>query len=368
MLPFFLHISIMNSDASDTQARDLSTVAGIVVNLSGFITAALYLFLRSRRTTIIGLKRKEGIDAEGAKLKNRPWTPSETHFSKQIARPISPPKSIHRKKGAAIGHSLKESVDEKSWMELHDQSPKPRFSVYFGFRSARTSQQTSNNVDVSRESRYSLPRALPTKARNEKSLPIDQRSLLQAEQQNYAAVYTSLVQTMTQEVPPKEQLLPPTDHLLPPRIYAGHHRMSSTISSATVQIGLRLSNPNDMQLHNSDYMRNSGENHLGCPNQMQANASRKRSPLAPLNTDIPTANQSRVQSLRRSRTASPAAGLASPGAGITLTPAVYSPNRAPPRVMSPLGLTSPVRPYRMRERTSPVPLHDGPEIKHEDWI
>lgn len=362
MLPFFLHVSIMNPSASDAQARDLSTLAGVVVNLSGFITGGLYLFLRLRKTTTIRSKEKDNFDVEGTKTKHRPWTPSDAHFSKQIARPISPPKSLHRTKGARAGSTVDDALDEKSWFDPHDQPPKPRYSMYLKFKRARVSQQTSNTVDTSRVSRYPSSKAPSSKAQKDKNLANEEKSLLQTEQPSYADAYTALVHTMSQEIDPANHLP------LPPRIHGGHHqRMSSTISSATVQIGLRLSNPNDMQLHNSTYLRNSGEHYLGCPNQMQANASRKRSPLAPLDTAVSGGEQGQGELEGRPETIGTA--HTNHDVVITLSPAVYSPaHRTQAKVMSPTSPTPYVRPYRLREQISPVPLHDGPEIKHDDWI
>lgn len=158
-----------------------------------------------------------------------------------------------------------------------------------------------------------------------------------------------------------ESLLPP------PRIRGSrsfsHRRDSSLESSATVQIGLRLSNVNDMPPRVSNYVRQSNYVYeLGCLKEAKLVDLKRPSPMA--SNVTADDEEDEIRSRLQDTEAAPAGDEA-----VTLAPAVYSPNKPKVKVTSPKGVGFATRsPERVRARADSRASQAEPQVKRPDWI
>lgn len=334
-------MSMSNPSYSGPETLALSTLASIAMNLTGLATGILYILLKSNKMPIIGLGAANTGPMGDSKKGMQEASRSDCDFGFQITRPISPPRSLRR--SDSVGSLIANVKDEEAMLGGSNEVPQHHGNRIPHFNMIIPRDRLPKFPNPARMSASLRPKALfATSTKHESP----------AKQTNEKRVSSPLP-----DIPPPSPSNSLVDLLVPPNIHVSHHkRDSSIVSSATVQIGLRLSNVNDLPLHDSVFLRDSTQT-LGCPNQ--TGSSRPRQP-SPLNTSgVHTGLDDQGSS-------------ASQGQGLTLSPDVYVPRRKSLKGASTLDpdvfdmatsrLDSP------RSQRSPALPHDGPEVKHQDWI
>ncbi|EGZ74817.1 hypothetical protein NEUTE2DRAFT_103894 [Neurospora tetrasperma FGSC 2509] len=217
MIPYFYVIAF---DGQRRHALNLSMVTTVVANISGLMTGGLYLFLKSNTISTIGPKNKDA-DYENRREgynKTERYESGGLDFDSHIMRPVTSPGQVRRMGSNA---SLLRTAKDKA-----ENSPT---TPTFLFRAPTIPQhaQTPSAASHMRKESYSLfPIRPPTTRPSATPLP----SI------TYAPAASQLADADTLKPPPSMGFL----------AARGHRRNSSLCSSATVQIGLRLSSVEDV--------------------------------------------------------------------------------------------------------------------------
>lgn len=250
MIPFFfmLAFSDQNDPGNGPQTLNLAMVGSVAASVSGLMTGGLYLFLKSNTLSTIGPKNKAG-EYERQRMKHTirrySTNASDPDFNGHMMQPVAGPRGL-RSMDSESSLISNEKEDEAG---LEAQSNAPPSSEYNNqrlnplrsnpsLRIPRTpepAQMSSSGIGHMRKRSYSLfPNGSPSLKSSTTLLP--------------STTYTPMANA--RPIRDAESAL---DNLKPPpsiRNLAmgrfGHRRDSSMISSATVQIGLRLSNVDDM--------------------------------------------------------------------------------------------------------------------------
>lgn len=309
-------------------------MASVVSNLSGLITGALYLFLRSSRYATISPAGYYESDRQSMKKGIRIWAPSNFTYTNQMARPVSRPGPYQDDTNRQEETEKEErTVESPTGTPTYEQvNPLGSNAVQMGLESPRRppTAWAPANLDPTTHARGdSVTSANNAGVGNGKTF-----SLLPA------ATYTPATVQLPGEAAVSALLLPP-----PPALFGGdggkHRRDSSMASSATVQIGLRLSNVNAMAPINPAYAQEPNQVHeLGCPNYKGQRTSRKVSPLATHAVNASNQAQdvnSKPLPIPRD---SPDEDDHPQDDEIRLSPTVYSPQdeKPQPRATTPLGI------------------------------
>lgn len=214
-------------------------MAAVVLNLSGLINGVLQLFLRSNTaTSSFGPKSNKSWDQ--GKHEVRLWGPNELGFGDQLRDPVLGPRSSNRGIGLSRGNSMTSliGVEKRGSGANMDELASPGRSpppIYNPLR--------SNAVDgQARPVSPTMPQAAQAPEEPQR-LRKQSYSLFPVEN---TLPGPSQPQPTRQDTESAISDLEDLDLVLPPTIRAGgfapgHRRGSSTVSSATVQIGLRLS-------------------------------------------------------------------------------------------------------------------------------
>ncbi|KAK0615950.1 hypothetical protein B0T17DRAFT_361363 [Bombardia bombarda] len=290
MLPYFYVMSFVNQKGGQGNALTLSMVASVVANVSGLMTGGLYLFLKSNTLSTIGPRDKIGeYENRRLKYKIRRYGASDPDFDSHMMEPVTGPGSLRRMDSDASLSSIEKVEDTK-----YDESGRPPSLTYDGPNAnplrpnavhptqppvprapepAMMSAMSSINPVHMRKRSYSL---FPSAAPSIKSV-----TLLPA----------------TTYSPNNNYNESAADTLKPPpsmrNLVNRHRRDSSLISSATVQIGLRLSSVEDMLPTAESKVVNGDANvyTLDCPNLVSADkpalANKRPTALTALDTNIP---------------------------------------------------------------------------------
>ncbi|EAA31862.3 hypothetical protein GE21DRAFT_7316 [Neurospora crassa] len=217
MIPYFYVIAF---DGQRRHALNLSMVTTVVANISGLMTGGLYLFLKSNTISTIGPKNKDA-DYENRREgynKTERYESGGLDFDSHIMRPVTSPGQVRRMGSNA---SLLRTAKDKA-----ENSPT---TPTFLFRAPTIPQhaQTPSAASHMRKESYSLfPIRPPTTRPCATPLP----SI------TYAPAASQSADADTLKPPPSMGFL----------AARGHRRNSSLCSSATVQIGLRLSSVEDV--------------------------------------------------------------------------------------------------------------------------
>ncbi|GAW17325.1 hypothetical protein ANO14919_067810 [Xylariales sp. No.14919] len=268
MIPFFSYLSFGNpfENNGDT-GLTLSMVSTVVANVTGLMTGGLYLFLRSSTISSIAPKNKfDEYESQQMKFQMRMPSPSDTDFNSHIMKPVTAPQRFRRTESPDEGMIGEPQRNIRSY-NAEDLNP---------FRANPVFQQTS------------VPRSP-----NDTHIP-----LLMAPVRKGSSSYT-LFPNQSQGNRVSKALLPSTtyspnasetlsndccDMLMPPPSIQPpgfrHRRDSSMASSATVQIGLRLSNVQDVRPTTASTDGGVERTHeLGCPKRPTTEAINRPSPL-----------------------------------------------------------------------------------------
>ncbi|KAL0944056.1 uncharacterized protein CTRU02_201943 [Colletotrichum truncatum] len=272
LIPFFFNLSFTEQRGANGQALTLSMIASVVANVSGLMTGGLHLFLRSNTLSTIGPRDKWESERNKLKAGIRVWAPNgdgdyENHMMNPVGRARSRPRTdstdslVPEKEEEARIESPSGSPTYANPLRQHAVYPKPAPSP----------------VRVPEPAQVSTYQAPKTHARKRSY------SLFPAENNNNTKSITLLPATTYSPTSKANDddvfFLRPPPSIHPQGIR--HRRDSSLASSATVQIGLRLSNVDDMPPLNSQYFQdNSSVHQLNCPKGLEGEGSKRPSPLA----------------------------------------------------------------------------------------
>ncbi|CAJ2507898.1 Uu.00g090840.m01.CDS01 [Anthostomella pinea] len=374
MVPFFLYLTFSRLSDDGGPGLTLSMIATVVANVTGLMTGGLHLFLRSNTISTIGPKNKLAeYERQKLKYQIRKQSPNDTDFNSHMLQPVPGPQPLRKTESleSLAGHEKDGGAEL-----LGSQSP----------RSPDAPNPLRSNAVFSPKNLPGLPEPaqIPTSVFNAHSRkPSASYRLFPSKNQGNTAsigllpstTYTLGLLPSTTYSPNSNTNLAPAgfnfnstnDTLRPPplvRAPGGHHRRDSSMaSSATVQIGLRFSNVEDMPPMASQNVIEAENTHtLDCPNRPEPGASHRPSPLAHVTSTESIASASRAQSpasSTSSRYTTENTAPASPGDShqhtkdCTLNPTVYNPNSPTrPRVPSPKGVGFNVP---QRSNATPVP-------------
>ncbi|KAJ4414550.1 hypothetical protein N0V85_003111 [Neurospora sp. IMI 360204] len=216
MIPYFYVIAF---DGQKRHALNLSMVAAVVANISGLMTGGLYLFLKSNTISTIGPKNKDA-DYENRREgynKAERYESGGLDFDSHIMRPVTSPGKVRR-----MGSNT--SLIRTARNEAAEDSPVTPIILFRTPTIPEPAQipSTPSVASHMRKESYSLFPIRPPTAR-------PSAALLPSTTYTPASPKFSDVDTLKP---------PPSKGFLAAR---GHRRNSSLVSSATVQIGLRLS-------------------------------------------------------------------------------------------------------------------------------
>lgn len=251
MLPFFFMLAFTDQNDQTTNGMEtltLSMVGGVAASVSGLMTGGLYLFLKSNTLSTIGPKNKAG-EYERQRLKHtiRIYGSADGDSDATMMRRVAGPGSLRRTNSdsSLISHEKQDEagLDALGSPNLSsrytNQQPNPLRSnaVYPSLRAPQTpepAQMSASGIGHMRQRSYSLfPNNSPSTKSSVTLLPSTTYSPNMGSRARDAAAAL--------------------DNLKPPpsirNLAMGRHRRdSSMISSATVQIGLRLSSVDDMPM------------------------------------------------------------------------------------------------------------------------
>ncbi|KAK3945203.1 hypothetical protein QBC46DRAFT_436024 [Diplogelasinospora grovesii] len=394
MIPYFFSMAFIDQTDGNSNALTLSMIASVVANVSGLMTGGLYLFLKSSTLSTIGPRDKIGeYENRRAKYKIRRFGSNDLEFNSHMMQPVSGPGSLRRTDSEV---SLVSS--EK---ELEIQNSNSSSSPTFGMKRLNSLRSDSIYPPSSATLREPEPVAQMSSAIGH--LRKRSYSLFPNNAPSVKSSITLLPATTYQPNAVKQSA---DDALKPPpsmgNLMNGRHRrdssLVSSVSSATVQIGLRLSSVEDMPpIIKNKVTTNDGKvYYLDCPEDRQkakdAGLVNPKRP-APLITNMkPTPDDTDVEDESPKRDPVKDARMKTlppvprPGeapvpddleeTGETLSPSVYSPQSpTKAKLPSPRGVGFSV-PGRGRSGSSPQsppvapPVHrpTGDVAKPGDWI
>ncbi|KAK4103937.1 hypothetical protein N658DRAFT_513963 [Parathielavia hyrcaniae] len=264
VIPFFFVHAFMDGQGQNSNALNMSLIASVVSNLSGLMTGGLYLFLKSSTSSIVGPTDKVGEyenrraqhkitrdDSDGA-------DDDSPGFDSHIMNPVPGPRSLRR-------------VDSEPSLIGTDKEEEPLAGTGIDAGSEKDGRRTPDSLRshrlVSAVASVLMPKA-PEPARIPSCFAGNH-----TRKRSYSLFPRSTVGSK-----PSMMLLPattysPANNLKPPLSMANfanmrHRRDSSMVSSATVQIGLRLSSVEDIPLPPQDRAATSDSvvHTLDCPN------------------------------------------------------------------------------------------------------
>lgn len=290
MIPFFFVLAFADQSApgNGAQTLTLSMVGSVAACVSGLMTGGLYLFLKSNTLSTIGPKNKAG-EYERQRMKHtiRRAASGDPNYTNHMMQPVAAPGNLRRMDSESSLIS-KEKEDEaaldasrsptaSSRYDSEQPNPLRSNAVYPSTTIPRAPEpaQISSGIGHMRKRSYSLfPNNGPSTKSSVTLLP--------------STTYLPNANPRTRDAQAALDALKPPPSMR--NLAMGRHRRdSSMISSATVQIGLRLSSVDDMpmppSIPNRTNTPDSDVLSLDCPKE-RAKLHGKR-PI-PLNT-TPTA-------------------------------------------------------------------------------
>jgi hypothetical protein len=216
-------------------------VAAVVANVSGLMTGGLYLFLKSSVLSTIGPKDKIGeYENRRAQYKDRRRdagdSDDENNFGSQISNPVSGPRSLRR-------------VDSEASMVTTDKEQEATDGKSIKSASIRNGRRSPDSLRSNKVVSV-VASALMPKAPEPVRIPPTPAGV-HMRKRSYSLFPRSTIASKASMVLLPATTYAPSDHLKPPPSMANlanlrHRRDSSLVSSATVQIGIRLSSVDDI--------------------------------------------------------------------------------------------------------------------------
>ncbi|KAJ1329034.1 hypothetical protein MN608_05765 [Microdochium nivale] len=262
MIPFFFNLTF-RSAAQTEPGNTLAMIVMVVANLSGVVNGALYLFLRRGSLATISPRGHRFVDLDDHIYKIQARSPLQVDFNEHLKQPVPGVSNMKWLDSSESLASLKKgppgpigvaSSDVNSTTytapSIHEAQPMPMAmtttlapTTYVVPQQQlvppppieqQTNRNGSGGLSRQQSTAYSV---FPAKDRQESTLS-----------------FGGLLLPSTTYNPNQEQAIAsPTspgagyDFLQPPPNVMGHRRGSSLASSATVRIGLRISNVDDMR-------------------------------------------------------------------------------------------------------------------------
>lgn len=344
MIPFFVSLTFTNTmDGGSNSSLTLATIASVVANVSGLLTGGLYLFLRSSTISTISPRDKVSeYERQRMKYNIRLQSPETMELDGQIIQSLPSPRSL-RERGSQENLI---AVGKGNSMELGNSNPLNSNPFTMNDFNPRNSYAVFNSAAMPRAPE---PAQIPTTiGRPQGRRPSTSYSLFPSNQANSnpAALLPSTTYSPDPNLgmPEPKFLLAPNSAgtlQLPPSIgpegFRHHRRDSSLASHATVQIGLRFSNVNEIgPMGTKTSIEMERVHSLGCPNDSAPGFSQRPSPLARAQqaesvvsnagsggerSERPETMTSEIRSRPSVLTPSPTQQSAGP----TLSPTVYTP-------------------------------------------
>ncbi|KAG0648498.1 hypothetical protein D0Z07_5228 [Hyphodiscus hymeniophilus] len=327
VIPYFASLTIGHGDIK------ASMMATVVLNLSGLMSGLLHLFLRSNTaTTAFG--PKNGRQWNKAKHQIRMWGPNELAFGTQLFDPVPGPRTPVRDLESRADSRASLVEPEKGRIINLDPLSSPSFSP------PRYNKLVSNPNAV--EQMAIMP-TVPEQIAEPASATRGH-----ARKQSYSLFppeMTSPTKGAQQNARPAESIYDISNLAPPPPIFglgvSRHRRDSSIASSATVQIGLRLSHAPTSSLEDASTLALPQTTYSALPSTtFNANAAKPTTsiPLSTFNAHTPSPLKVQTQNFT------------------TLEPPLRSPRRPSPLKMSviPPAQSSPV-PASINKLLPPTP-------------
>ncbi|KAI1215045.1 uncharacterized protein F4807DRAFT_18900 [Annulohypoxylon truncatum] len=385
ILPFFIYLSFKHP-LNDTAGLTLSMISTVVANVTGLTTGGLHLFLRSRTISTIGPMDKLA-EYERQKLKHQirvRGTNGTMDFNGHMLQPVSGPRF-------SKAESQEDLVGDKNNDAERGESRYPGDSPTFG---TSVPNPLRSNAVFETENFPLIPEPIPippTPTANIHSRkPSASYTLFPSKNQSNTASVALLPSTAYN--PNSQSTLAPNSYpledlsetLKPPpsvRTWGRHRRDSSMVSSATVQIGLRISNVADIGPLPKTSTEIEREYTPYYPqNELPATAYRP-SPLATFNAQSSPMLQDPIKAIDTvTKNVLPtSANSEGDGSNHTLSPTVYNPN-SPTKTKTPspkgVGFNVPRRANTtpiQGTSTPPPPTHNrgnssGVADSRSDWI
>lgn len=364
MIPFFFVQGFLVPRSDDGRGQGfnvltLGMIAAVVVNVSGLMTGGLYLFLKSNTVSTIGPRDKAGeYENRRALYKDRHYDADDDEdddgFNGRTTNSVAGPQSLRRVDSGATLLSIdkeEEALDGKS-----TRSSSPR-------NGRKSPESVRSNRIVSAVASTFMPKA-PEPAR----VP-PRPAANHLRKRSYSLFPRNTVASKASMLLLPATTYSPSDALKPPPSMANlanmrHRRDSSLVSTATVQIGIRLSSVDDIPplARDNTATADSVDQVLGCPNIVKVAGTEGFKRVGAVEASATTAVlplEELIESPRRDpvkdakmktlppvpRINSQIAKVEPPQEEITLSPSVYSPN-TPTKVKLPspkgVGFSVPV--------------------------
>ncbi|OIW29899.1 hypothetical protein CONLIGDRAFT_575252 [Coniochaeta ligniaria NRRL 30616] len=286
MIPFFFMLAF--TDQSDPgngmQTLTLAMVGSVAASVSGLMTGGLYLFLKSNTLSTIGPKNKAG-EYERQRIKHtiRRAVSGDPDYNDHMMQPVRGPGSLRRmaSDSSLISNEKEEeavldapgSPTASSRYDSRQPNPLRSNAVYLSARMPQTPEpaqmSSTSGIGHMRKRSYSLfPNNSPSTKSSVTLLP--------------STTYSPNTNPRARDAQAALDALKP-----PPSIHnlamGRHRRDSSMISSATVQIGLRLSSVDDMPMPPAIPIRTTTPDSdvlsLDCPKERAKLDTKRPSPL-----------------------------------------------------------------------------------------
>ncbi|KAI0865723.1 hypothetical protein F4860DRAFT_263422 [Xylaria cubensis] len=352
MIPFFGYLSFGNpfENGGDT-GLTLSMVSTVVANVTGLMTGGLYLFLRS--STLSSFAPKNKLDEyERQQMNHQTQLPkgNNTDFGGHIVKPVTVSqwlRETHLQEKQPVPDDmnqmeLRSAITFRSMDDANPLGSNAVFKQSSALRSSIDTQIPSSTTPIRKVSSYAL---FP----NKNSGNTTSKILLPSTTYSPNARETASNDCCNTFLPPPS-VRPPGSR---------HRRDSSLISSATVQIGLRLSNVEDVRPITVSTIGGVERTHeLGCPNNLKVEIPNRPSPLIAIGsvTSSPSSQRtlvaSQVDATMKTLPPIPPSFRAEAERAPILNPTVYSPNSPTKgKVPSPRGVG-----FNVPTRTNNTPI------------
>jgi hypothetical protein len=238
-------------------------VASVVANVSGLMNGGLYLFLKSSTMSTIGPRDKVGeYENRRARYKitrhdsNDP--DGEDGFDSHLMNPVTGPRSLRRVDSEASLITAEKEEEAMDGRSIHSASVKNGRRSPDSFRSNRLVSAVTSVLMPKAPEPARIPSAFAGAHTRKRSYSLFPRNTIGSK--------ASMLLLPSTTYSPGDALKPPPS--MANLANMRHRRDSSLVSSATVQIGLRLSSVDDMpplvqtKIAASDDVVHT----LGCPN------------------------------------------------------------------------------------------------------
>lgn len=391
MLPFFFVEGFLDRRGQRSNAATLAMVASVVANVSGLMNGGLYLFLKSSTLSTIGPRDKAG-EYENRRARHKAaqhesnGSDDDDDFDRHLMDPMSGARGLRRM----------DSEESLISTEKEEEAMDGRSTKATSVRNGRRSPDSfRSNKFVSVMASALMPKA-PEPARIP-SAPANSHT----RKRSYSLFPRNTVASKASVVLLPSTTYSPSNALKPPPSMANlanmrHRRDSSLVSSATVQIGLRLSSVEDIppQAQNKVTANDSAVHILGCPlapndpdmspKRAGAMGSSPTAPIlppdvadeAPERDPVKAAKMKTLPAVPRIISQLPKAEPAQQG--FTLSPTVYSP-KTPTKIKLPspkgVGFTMPTAKPSSSSPPRSLPRRRGtgdttplPTDAKGDWI